>query len=194
MPNDYRGRSGDIHSRGIVNNNPGNVRPTAIPWLGQVGIDDKNFAIFADISYGIRAWLSNFYSSIKKHHTDSLISYVTRYAPASDGNNPEIYADTMSKKTGIPVDASIPLDKNDISNIMLAQFSIELGDEYMQYITQDDVSSGFDKLDSPLQSFFGAASTYINNYPIYSFGAASALLISVSLITWAAVRIIKRKK
>lgn len=96
-------------TRGVRNNNPGNIRrgsswkglahrrygkndelyvcvsscnlkQNCVPW-------DKDFCQFESIFWGIRAFLIVLRTYITKHDVRSIRSFVARYAPSSDGNN-----------------------------------------------------------------------------------------------------------
>ncbi len=188
---DYRGRT-DIHSLGIVNNNAGNVRDLPVgTWMGQVG-NNKGFVVFESMDWGVRAWLSNFYSSVKNHQTDTIEKYISRYAPPSE-NDTAGYIAYISSQTGIPSTAPIPLDRDSINSIMKAQFQKELGDTYAAYVTQDDIDSAWNLLDSKLSSFFSAAKIMATSYPITIFGASALLLIGAGLVTMTIVRLRNKK-
>ena len=192
QPDDFR--CAGISSSGISNNNPGNIRPTSTPYLGQVGVSNNNFIIFDNIAWGVRAWLLNFFSSVNNHGTNTILSYVTRYAPASDGNNPEEYAQNISNATGIDVNAVFGTDQATVSAIMKAQFAFELGASNAAYITDQDVADGYALYNNPASSFTSAAIIYAQNYPYEFYGAASLLLVAGGLLTWAIVRLKNRGK
>ena len=193
MASDYRGRS-DIHTLGIINNNVGNIRPLSVgTWLGQVGTNE-GFVVFESMDWGIRAWLQNFYSSIKNHGTDTLRKYITRYAPPSE-NDTAGYINYMVEQTGIGADDVMPLDKDSITSIMIAQWKMEQGaDKVDKYITQADIDSGFNLLDSKLASFFNALKIMSSAYPVQLYGASAALLIGAGALTMVAVRLMRKRK
>ncbi len=73
-------------SRGIRNNNPGNLRFVASNnWLGKIPYventdADKAFEQFTEIKYGIRAMLRVVINNIDKGN-DTVTKIITRYAP-----------------------------------------------------------------------------------------------------------------
>ena len=103
-------------TRSWRNNNPGNLRYTN--WTknhGAIGKDGDGFAIFPDVETGNQAkgdLLRGKYGdhdSIRemlkgKYDEDGNYIPGTAYAPESDGNNPDAYADAIKKMSGIDVD------------------------------------------------------------------------------------------
>ena len=82
--------------RGIRNRNPGNIRATTPDtWQGQIGTDPKGFAIFDQPRDGLRALGKVLLAYWYTHHLRSLRQLTERYAPPSDGNNPNAYATAL---------------------------------------------------------------------------------------------------
>ncbi len=191
MANDFRSQTNLV--RGLRNNNPLDVRPVSGGWQGQVGTDDENFAIFADVAWGIRAYLVNMYASINTHGTTTLREYINRYAPPSE-NNTSAYLCAVVSDTGICADATIPLDQPDIINILKAQLREELGAQNAAMITDDDINQGFALLNSPMQSFFSAAGVLFETYPVASYGVSAVFFIAIGLISFGLYQRIKNRK
>ena len=189
-------REAGLKSDGLTNNNAGNIRPSAgiTPWMGQVGVSSDNFVIFSDISWSIRAWLHNFFTSVNTHGTTTLSEYIYRYAPAKDGNDPAAYTAEMASTTGIDPNAPMPLDMASVQNIMQAQFGIELGQQYAQMITPEDYSVGFQRYGNPTGSIICAVIVSANAYPIQTYGAAAVVLIGASAIWFGIYELIKNMK
>ena len=72
------------------NNNEGNLRPGALS-SSRIGVDKKNFAVFATPEDGHAAKKYLLFSS-SSYKDLSLKDAIKKYAPASDNNNPENYA------------------------------------------------------------------------------------------------------
>ena len=72
------------------NNNEGNLRPGALS-SSRIGVDKKNFAVFATPEDGHNAKKYLLFSS-SSYKDLSLNDAIKKYAPASDNNNPENYA------------------------------------------------------------------------------------------------------
>lgn len=94
-------------SRSYRNNNPGNIRGGA--WKLCIGHDDKGFCKFKNYSDGyltLATLVKNAASGKSSVYkpTDTLIDFFARYAPASDNNNVEHYADVVAQAMGVDPD------------------------------------------------------------------------------------------
>ena len=103
--------------RGSRNVNPGNVKGSN--YLGQVGKDEKNHAIFATKEAGVAGIVDRLYRyNQDKVKGDDLSGLKTirqimyKYAPPSDGNNTEQYIAEISRKLGIDANQQIDFRKN----------------------------------------------------------------------------------
>jgi hypothetical protein len=164
---------------GLRNNNPGNLRPSSGAWQGQIGTN-QNFVVFEDISWGIRAFATNFYSSVKKHNTDTIRKYIKRYAPESE-NDTNTYIKYVSDSVGISADEPIPTDMETLKKILRAQMEVELGKRNADLVTDEDINEGLSKLDSPIASFFGSLGViYKNNEKKVNYAIIGATLIGLS--------------
>ena len=74
-------------TRGIRNNNPGNMEPGG--WQGEIGTDGR-FAVFDTMVNGIRALGKNLLAYQGKHGVDTVREAIERWAPGSE-NNTEAY-------------------------------------------------------------------------------------------------------
>ena len=75
-------------SRGIRNNNPGNIRLTLTKWQGQVGPDeqtDKSFVQFISPEYGIRAMARTLRTYFSRG-TNTVRGIISTWAPANENN------------------------------------------------------------------------------------------------------------
>lgn len=82
--------------RGLRNRNPGNIRNSSrYDWRGQVGKDEKNFAVFRDDFYGIRA-LARDLRTKHRRGLNTIRKIIEVYAPPSE-NDTQSYI----KKTAI---------------------------------------------------------------------------------------------
>jgi peptidoglycan hydrolase-like protein with peptidoglycan-binding domain len=96
-------------SRSYRNNNPGNIK-----YVGQsnVGKDDKGFCIFPDYATGLaalKALLKRAASGGSKYYNanGSLYDFYNVYAPSSDNNHPNLYAEYVAKRIGVDPDTII---------------------------------------------------------------------------------------
>ncbi|MCC9297017.1 hypothetical protein LOK69_00650 [Escherichia coli] len=104
------GVSGDS-SRGVRNNNPGNLEASSSnPWVGQTGSDGR-FAKFETPEHGIRALGRNLVS-YQRHGVDTVKEIINRWAPPSDNNDTTAYISAVCAQLGVtddqPLDASNP--------------------------------------------------------------------------------------
>lgn len=101
-------------TRGVRNNNPGNIRYVASQkWLGQVGHDGA-FVKFDTMENGVRALarlLKNYYNT---HNAKSIAAIITRWAPPIE-NNTVAYIRQVEDRVGYPshvdMDAATFADK-----------------------------------------------------------------------------------
>jgi len=75
------------------NNNEGNLRPGSLS-SNRIGVDKKNFAIFATPEEGREAKKNLLFNS-SSYKDLTLRDAIKKYAPASDNNNPTQYANTI---------------------------------------------------------------------------------------------------
>lgn len=95
-------------SRGIRNNNPGNIR-WGDDWKGLVPVaqrTDKSFCQFITPEYGIRAMIIILCNYKRKHGLDTIEKIIHRWAPTNE-NDTQAYVNSVSKQTGIPADRAI---------------------------------------------------------------------------------------
>jgi hypothetical protein len=164
---------------GLRNNNPGNLRDTGITWEGKIGANG-GFVVFDDVAWGIRAFATNLYSSIKKYGTNTLRKYITRYAPPNE-NDTEWYIQTVSQKTGIGPDDVISNDVDTLRSILRAQFDVEIGPQYSALITDEDIDEGLSRLASPAASFFSAVGVfYKSNKKAINYGTIGLILLGIA--------------
>lgn len=89
-------------SRGIRNNNPGNIRKSATVWAGQVPAalqKDASFVIFTAPEFGIRA-MAKILSSYLARGVDTVESIIHTWAPPSE-NDTSAYVAAVLKDVGV---------------------------------------------------------------------------------------------
>lgn len=89
--------------RGILNNNPGNIREdNRTHWMGERATDDdKSFEEFVSPEYGIRALAKVLIAYRTKHGLKTIHQMINRWAPPNE-NNTEAYVQAVSKTTYSP--------------------------------------------------------------------------------------------
>lgn len=105
-------------SRGIRNNNPGNIRHSKSKWQGLAGVQaDSQFCTFIAPEYGIRA-LMKLLRTYSKYpgkpgtgcgKIDTMEEIIERWAPAADNNHTENYIIRVCKETGFRRDSCLDL-------------------------------------------------------------------------------------
>lgn len=90
-------------TRGIRNNNPGNIRK-GTTFDGQLPLaeqTDKSFIRFKSMEYGLRAMFRLINTYGKKYGIYTIEGIISRWAPPSDNNNTEDYIEAVCKRTGL---------------------------------------------------------------------------------------------
>ena len=83
------------------NNNPGNLKfGDFAKAAGATGADDRGFAIFPDGETGTQAMTKLLFED-PRYKDLTLAEAIAKYAPASDGNDPNNYTNFLSQQTGI---------------------------------------------------------------------------------------------
>ncbi len=74
-------------SRGIRNNNPGNIRKGSDPWLGETDSQpDPDFITFETPVYGLRALMKTLLTYERHYRLNSVAGIINRYAPAVEND------------------------------------------------------------------------------------------------------------
>ena len=94
--------------RGIRNNNPGNIRKSAIVYRGESGGSDPDFKTFISPTYGIRAIAVILLAYQKEHGLATIRQMISRWAPASE-NDTDAYVSDVAAEAGIGPDESVTL-------------------------------------------------------------------------------------
>lgn len=88
-------------SRGIRNNNPGNIRKSTEKWQGLSKTQtDESFFQFESMEYGIRAIASILKTYYKKYGLDTVRSIINRWAPPNE-NATDNYIAAVCKAVGV---------------------------------------------------------------------------------------------
>lgn len=108
----------DTRTRGLRNNNPGNLRLPGGPH------DKDGFSIFATPEDGIIAAQKQI-QRYAKRGINNIQGIISTYAPRSDNNNTEAYINSVSKQTGIARDTQLSPEM--LGKILAAMFRVESG-------------------------------------------------------------------
>lgn len=101
---DFEGQPGDLNYR---NNNPGNCRYSSVGYLkmyGEVKKDKKGFAIFKDYATGWLYLQNMIREKIGKNPNQTMLQFMEKYAPYSDGNDPKKYSESIAKRLEVTTD------------------------------------------------------------------------------------------
>ena len=108
-------------SRGIRNNNPGNIKDFGIPWEGLAADHERTpeqqkestFCVFRGPHWGIRAMAIILRNYQKKHNLRTINQMMNRWAPKSDSNPIYQYTNYVAEKVGVGQNVSIDVDDFD---------------------------------------------------------------------------------
>lgn len=133
-------------SRGVRNNNPGNLVKTNNAWIGKIkNGTDSRFEQFTDVKYGIRAMIIDIIGDIGKGK-NTIRKLISEYAPAFE-NNTNNYVNVVSSALGINPDSIIKeVDFTFIHKISRAIITHENGKDG-DLITDSDIFDAIDILD-----------------------------------------------
>lgn len=115
-------------TRAERNNNPGNIRISAVSYKGEVSPSkDPAFKEFKTLAMGFRAMFVLIHTYNKRYRLDTISKVISRYAPPSE-NNTASYIDTVSRLSGIAKDRVFStLDPTAIIPIVGAMAQVESG-------------------------------------------------------------------
>lgn len=98
-------------TRGIRNNNPGNIRKSKDKWQGLASEQpDREFSTFKDATYGIRAMARILIKYQDDYKADTIVEIVNRWAPPVE-NNTEAYINQVAVHTGRGKRAKLDMHK-----------------------------------------------------------------------------------
>lgn len=127
MINDFRGKA---TTRGLRNNNPGNIRKTSNAWSGKIPHSqntDGAFEQFHDVRWGIRAIMIDLRSKINQGN-NTIAKIITKYAPASE-NNTVNYINSVVNWTGISAVQELAVTETVLKTLAKAIVRMEIGNE-----------------------------------------------------------------
>lgn len=109
-------------SRGLRNNNPGNIRLSSTRYQGEVDSSDTAFKQFKTMAHGYRAMFVLLYTYQKKYHLHTIAEMITRYAPAVE-NHTQAYIEAVSEWSGVSATSHITATNGDIMVPVVAAMS-----------------------------------------------------------------------
>ncbi|WP_163826551.1 hypothetical protein [Proteus vulgaris] len=136
--NMYTPSNGD--TRGVRNNNPGNIRISSNKWVGQTG-DDGAFAKFATPEHGIRALGKNLLSYARQGFVTPE-QIINRWAPPEDNNDTQAYIEYVSDYLGVAPNQPLDLTNLDtLTHLSTAIMYKENGRNRVNY-TDEQIATG----------------------------------------------------
>lgn len=124
-------------SRGIRNNNPGNIDRNNTQWLGMAPEQtDDRFIVFSEMKYGCRALLKLLSNYINKFKCDTVEKIISRYAPSNE-NCTSAYIQFVMNKLGVLGNTKLKADKATLIKLSKAIADYENGKD-ARVITEDD--------------------------------------------------------
>lgn len=155
---------------GFRNNNPGNLRVTSAAWVGKLWDNrGKGFERFINMRYGLRALLINL-STGHKRGVNTVQSIITKYAPASDGNNTAKYITDVAKALGVNPNAKLSLTKSVHIGLAKAIVKVETGKD-AALLTDADYLDAYDAIShkTAVKSAVSAAATAAAAFALFFY-------------------------
>jgi hypothetical protein len=130
-------------TRGIRNNNPGNIRKSNDPWQGLSEVqDDKEFFKFKSMAFGIRAVARTLITYQDKYGIRTIRDFVARYAPEKE-NNTANYMACVCGISGFSEDQVLDFHKyEEIEPVIRGILFIENGSDNYKTFKKDDIDAG----------------------------------------------------
>ena len=109
-------------TRGLRNNNPGNIRLSEVKYQGEIKGSDKAFKSFGSRAYGYRAMLVILRTYYNKYRLNTITKMIHRWAPTCE-NDTRAYINNVSKWSGIKPDAVIEITSKQMMCAIVAAMS-----------------------------------------------------------------------
>lgn len=110
-------------SRGLRNNNPGNIRKNNIVYQGEiVPSQDEAFKQFTTMAYGYRAMFVVLHTYQRKYGINTIADMIIRYAPAIENHTTE-YIRAVAEASGVPSTSHITTTNADVMIPIVAAMS-----------------------------------------------------------------------
>lgn len=110
-------------SRGLRNNNPGNIRTDNCKWRGEIyPSQDKAFKQFESAAWGYRAMFHLINNYCRLYGCDTIRKIVSRWAPPTE-NYTEAYIKAVCEGSHTPADVVITTTNRDVMIPIIAAMS-----------------------------------------------------------------------
>lgn len=128
-----------MKSRGLRNNNPGNIRHNGDTYQGEVKGADKSFKTFSSMAYGYRAMFVVLNTYQRKYGLRTIREMIARWAPPTE-NDTENYIRCVAEWSHVPADCRITTTNHDVMpDVVAAMSRVENGVE----ANRNDVEAGW---------------------------------------------------
>lgn len=130
-------------SRGLRNNNPGNIEKNSTKWQGlRKQQNDSRFFQFESMPWGYRAMFRTLRTYKEKHGMNTIEKMINRWAPPVE-NNTSAYVNAVTKASGISKDTEVDVCNKDLMCKIVAEMSrVENG----KTAVMEDVLKGWELL------------------------------------------------
>lgn len=126
-------------SRGLRNNNPGNIRRSGVRYQGEVESADTDFKRFATPAWGYRAVFMLLHTYAIRHRLNTIRTMIYRYAPPSE-NQTDKYVEFVASRSGIGADERLDtLSRTQMIPVVSALSRMENGVDALA----EDVEAGW---------------------------------------------------
>lgn len=110
-------------TRGLRNNNPGNIRLGSFKYRGEVArSSDRAFRQFESMAWGYRAMFVLLHTYALRYQCRTLRDYISRYAPPSE-NNTEAYIRRVACTTHLAPDEVLSTTDGAVMTAVVAAMS-----------------------------------------------------------------------
>lgn len=116
-----------MDTRGVRNNNPGNIRKTNDPWQGLSPQQlDPAFFQFSEAYWGIRAMARVLINYYDRSQLDTVAKVINRWAPPQDQNNTSAYVSRVCDETQFAPNEKLDLHKYEhMKPLVVAMIKVE---------------------------------------------------------------------
>ena len=114
--------------RGMRLFNPFNLRKTQIFWKGEVEGTDPDYETFKDFASGLRAGFRVLLTYFNKHHLNSVVEIISRFAPPPE-NNTAGYTQFVARRLAVDVQDHLIPDGKTLLNLAKAIITFEQGQQ-----------------------------------------------------------------
>jgi hypothetical protein len=97
-------------TRGVADNDPGNIRKSPTHWLGEIAGTDPAFETFDTPEHGIRALAKVLLAYQRVHGLRTVAEIINRWAPTNENDTAAYIADVAARLATAP---DAPLDLTD---------------------------------------------------------------------------------